>query len=227
MASDVGASVKSILAFACVVSLSALPLVSQMRAGRSGPRPRSSPDTSNAMILSGKVVLSDGGALTETAAIQTVCKGQKRTESHTDSRGNFSLQLGGVSSSGEFTADTDSIGSRALTGRPERRDLQGCELQAALAGFTSDIIQLDGYLSQSGNLDVGRIVLHRLQSVEGLTISATTAEAPGAARKSWEKGEKQAQQGKLDEAQKSFAAAVRISRSLRQRGLIWDGLKCS
>ena len=203
---------KRVLAFACAIFLSVVPLVCQVRTGRTGSRSRAntSDTPANSMILSGKVVLSDGSAITGSAAIQSVCKGQKRTETHTDARGSFSFQFGGVSNSGEFSADTDAPGTRALMGRPERRDLRGCELQASLAGFTSDIVQLDAFQSQSGNLDVGRIVLHRLQTVEGLTISATTAEAPDSARKSWEKGEKQAQQGKLDEAQKSFATAVQL-----------------
>jgi tetratricopeptide (TPR) repeat protein len=162
------------------------------------------------MILSGKVVIGDGTTLTEPAAIQTVCKGRKRTETHTDSRGNFSFQFGGSSSSSEFAFDADATDERAATGQPERRDLQGCELQASLAGFSSDVIQLDGRFSQSDNVDLGRIALHRLQNVEGLTISATTAMAPDPARKAWEKGRKQAEQGKWDEAQKSLEKAVGI-----------------
>lgn len=162
------------------------------------------------MILSGKVVLGDGSALTESAAIQTICKGKKRTETHTDSRGSFSFQFGGSSSSTEFAFDADSSDAGNATGRPERRDLQGCELQASLAGFRSDVIQLDQHFLQSDSVDVGRIVLHRLQGVDGFTISATTAMAPDQARKAWEKGRKQAQQRKLAEAQKSFEKAVEI-----------------
>ena len=176
---------------------------------RRGPSSTTVP-ASGATVLSGKVVVGDGTMLTESATIETVCKGQRRTETHTDSHGNFSFQIGGSLSSAEYTFDADSADLRATTGQFERRDLQGCELQASLAGFQSDAIQLDGRLFQADNVDVGRIVLHRLQNVEGLTMSATTAMAPDQARKAWEKGRKLARQGKWDEAQKFLEKAVGI-----------------
>ena len=192
-----------------------------MRPGGGGGRRGSTTDrsrvtvpdlTSNSMIfLSGKVVVSDGTVLTESASIQTVCKGQKRTETHTDAHGNFSFQLGGgspASSESQFDAETAAGG--AVTGRPDRRDLQGCELQASLPGFISDAIQLSGRFSGNENADVGRIVLHRLNNVEGFTISATTAQAPGSARKAFEKGQQQQKQGKWGDAQKSLEKAVAI-----------------
>src|SRR5919204_1914830 len=46
------------------------------------------------IFLSGKVVLQDGTAPSEPAAIQTVCRGRKKTEAYTDSRGYFSFQFG-------------------------------------------------------------------------------------------------------------------------------------
>jgi len=42
------------------------------------------------------------------------------------------------------------------------------------------------------------------------TPSATTAQAPGPARKAWEKGREQAKDNKLEQAQKSFEKAVEI-----------------
>ena len=161
------------------------------------------------MILSGKVVLGDGSTLTESTAIQTVCKGQKRTQTHTDGHGNFSFQFGASNRFVDQGFDAEADGP-SKSGVRQRQDLQGCELQASLAGFTSDVIELDGRIPQSGNVDIGRIVLHRLQGAEGLTISATTAQAPGPARKAWEKGRKQVQNGNPEEAEKSFQKAVAI-----------------
>jgi tetratricopeptide (TPR) repeat protein len=177
-------------------------------------RPRvTAPDlSSNSVIfLSGKAVVDDGSLLTESATIQTVCKGQKRTETHTDSHGNFSFQFGGRSGSfsdAPFDAETSS--RSVLPGRPDHRDLQGCELQASLPGFTSEVIELGGRFTGDESADVGRIVLHRLRNVEGFTISATTAQAPGAARKALEKGQAQQKQGKWDDAQKSLEKAVAL-----------------
>ncbi len=198
---------KGVLAVACVVLLCATALVAQ--GGRSRRRSlATSVPASSTIIISGKVVLSDGGMLTEPATVQTVCSGQKRNETHTDSRGSFSFQFGGASS--EYTFDADAADQRAITGRPVAGGLQGCELKASLAGFRSDVVQLDATLSQSDHIDIGRIVLHRLQNVEGFTISATTAKAPDPARKAWERGQKQAQKGKWEEAQKSLERAVGI-----------------
>jgi tetratricopeptide (TPR) repeat protein len=201
--------VKSFLALVCVLSI-AVPAAAQMR-GRSGSRQRAAAadPTANATILSGKVVVGDGGALSESIPIQTVCKGQKRTETHTDGHGNFSFQFGASNRFADQGFDAEADGP-SKSGVSQRRDLQGCELQASLAGFTSDVIELDGHIPQSGGVDVGRIVLHRMQGAEGLTISATTAQAPGPARKAWQKGQKQVQNGKLEEAEKSFQTAVGI-----------------
>jgi len=42
-------------------------------------------------FITGKVVLDDGSQLTEGATIQTICRGQKQTVTHSDSRGGFSF----------------------------------------------------------------------------------------------------------------------------------------
>jgi tetratricopeptide (TPR) repeat protein len=213
---------KSLFALACLIFLSLLPASAQTRPGGGGGRSTATPTTrprvstpdlsSNAMIfLSGQAVVDDGSLLTEPASIQTVCKGQKRTETHTDSRGNFSFQFGGrfgSPSDAQFDAETSS--RPVVPGRPDGRDLQGCELQASLPGFTSEVIQLGGRFTGDESADVGRIVLHRLNNVEGFTISATTAQAPGAARKALEKGQAQQKKGKWDDAQKSLEKAVAL-----------------
>jgi tetratricopeptide (TPR) repeat protein len=209
---------RTLFACACLLLIFSLTALGQTGGGggrRSGvPRARipATDLTPNTMIfLSGKVVIDDGSMLTEVADIQTVCKGQKRTETHTDSHGGFSFQFGSLSaiSSGmDFDADSPSRNVRG--GRPERRDVRDCELRAALAGFTSDSIVLGGRFSGDQSADVGRIVLHRLANVEGFTISATTSQAPGNAKKAFEKGQEQQKQNKWDEAQKSLEKAVTI-----------------
>lgn len=208
---------KTLFACACILSISSLMAFGQAGGGgRRGATPRTripAPDvTPNTMIfLSGKVVVDDGTVVTESADIQTICKGQKRTETHTDSHGGFSFQFGSLSSTssgGDFDADSSTRNPAA--GRPERRDLRDCELRASLAGFTSDSIMLGGRFSGEQSADVGRVVLHRLANVEGFTISATTAQAPAEAKKALEKGQEQEKKGKLDDAQKSLEKAVAI-----------------
>src|SRR5258705_208449 len=45
------------------------------------------------IILSGKVVMDDGTAISGSAAVQTFCRGQKRTVTYTDANGEFSFTL--------------------------------------------------------------------------------------------------------------------------------------
>ena len=213
-----GRTVKSLLVLACLIFLSALPASAQggsgggnnRRSGTSG-RPAALPDlTPNTILfLSGKVVVDDGSVLTDSVAIETICKGQKRTEAHTDSHGSFGFEIGNrFSSFNEPQLDADTR-SRPMADRASGRDLRDCELRAALSGFTSDVIQL-GRLNELDNGDVGRIVLHRLNNVAGFTISATTAQAPESARKALATGQEQQKRNKWDDGQKSFEKAVRI-----------------
>src|ERR1700674_888609 len=111
----------------------------------------------SAMLLSGKVVLADGTSLTESAAIQTICKGQKHTETHTDSHGNFSFQFTSRIStvnSGMSNADASDDNTNY---RGNKRDFRECELQAVLSGFTSEIIQLSSRLTMFESTDIGRV----------------------------------------------------------------------
>lgn len=173
------------------------------------------PDLGNtpSIFLSGKVVLDDGSELTQAAAVQTICKGQKHTETYTDSRGNFSFEFvskaSSSTSSGFGEADTP-MWSDPTSSRGNQRNFRDCELQASLSGFTSQVLELSMVASTSRNTDVGRVVLHRLEQVEGLTISATSAAAPHDAKQAFEKGVRREKEANWDEAQKLFEKAVRL-----------------
>jgi tetratricopeptide (TPR) repeat protein len=204
------------LLFAAILSV---PTFAQRTGGGRGggvisSRPRLSlPDASMSqenVFLTGKVVMDDGTLLGAGAAVQTICKGQKRTETYTDSAGNFSFQFASKPSINSVGAgDADATTWVGTNSRGSQRSLQDCELQAELAGFTSQIVELSRVVGEQHS-DVGRVVLHRLAQVEGFTISATSAAAPDSARKAFEKGMKEESKNKLDEAQKSFEKAVGI-----------------
>jgi tetratricopeptide (TPR) repeat protein len=89
------------------------------------------------------------------------------------------------------------------------RDLMGCELRASLAGFRSDMINLTGRRLLD-NPDVGTIILHRLAGVEGLTISATSLQAPKDAKKAYQKGVEALGKRKWEDGQKQLQKAVEI-----------------
>lgn len=207
---------------------SSLPLFSQRHPGGTGttgtgttgtstgttniPIQPSVPDvnqTRNSVYLSGKVVVDDGSELTEPASVQSICGGQRRNQAYTDRKGRFSFEFGnrsnGLSGIGVSDAATSSMSSSVSP-----KDWQGCELQAVLPGFSSDTIELSNRITGGGMSDVGRIVLHRLAKVEGLTLSATSAAAPSAAKKALEKGREDVRKNKLDAARQSFQKAVEI-----------------
>jgi len=210
---------KSLIVLACLFSISLVPSWAQggggRRVGGTGARPRIAPPDLNptlGIFLTGKVVVDDGTALTESALIQSICRGQKRTETHTDSHGSFSFQFGTRNTLGnsEVEMDSESTPRTTPSGRGERRNLQDCELQASLSGYRSDIVQLAGRFSGYENADIGRIVLHRMADVDGFTVSATTAEAPPAARKDLEKALEQVKKDHPEEAQKLLEKAVAL-----------------
>jgi YD repeat-containing protein len=165
-------------------------------------------------FLSGKVVIDDGSALAEGATLQMDCKGQRRTVAHTDTRGQFSFQLGGASQfqSYEMPDATDTAGSGLGSARTRstEMDYRSCQLQALAPGFTSEQVELASRLNGDSYVDVGRIVLHRMAQVQGFMISATSAAAPPKAKKNFEKGLSLEKKSKWPAAQQKFQAAVNL-----------------
>ncbi|MGI9102894.1 MAG: tetratricopeptide repeat protein [Terriglobales bacterium] len=172
------------------------------------------------IFLSGRVVMENGGPPPEKLLIERVCNGRATPETHTDSSGSFSFQLGGMPNAFQdaSTGSTrDMPGTRRaeltrsdLSGQSARftaRDLLNCEVRANLAGFHSDSLQLVGHQSLD-NPDIGVIVLHPIGKVEGTTVSVTTMLAPKDARKAWEHGRKDLQEHKIEKAQQEFEKAL-------------------
>jgi tetratricopeptide (TPR) repeat protein len=169
------------------------------------------PSAPTAIFVSGKVVLDDGTELTEPAIIQTICRGQKHNEAYSDTHGGFSFQFGDSRpSSVAAVSDASSSNEGNRLSGQSSSDLGQCQLQAELAGFSSQPVELGGRAGLMNNIEVGRVPMHRLAHVDGSSISVTSALAPAPAKKAFEKGLEQARKGKLDEAQKSFEKAVQI-----------------
>ena len=182
------------------------------------------PTTGQRAFITGKVVLDDGNQITESATIQTICRGRRQTVTRTDSHGGFSFELGDRMSAvaaGISEADVDSSANPAqgLGGSANQRDWRNCELVAQLAGFTSQPIDLATRLTAFESADIGRLVLHRMGQVEGLTVSATSAMAPKDAQKAYEKGRDKASKEKWDEARATTQQGRRDLPQIR-RGLV-------
>ena len=175
-------------------------------------------DTRGPTFLSGKVVVDDGTPLTDAALIQSVCRGQIHAEGYTDRKGAFSVDLSSNARQTVVTAEENGSGIPASLTAPRsgsnagiaHRDMRDCDLQAVLPGFTSQSVELASKVNEFGNADVGVIVLHRMKQVEGFTISATSALAPGKAQKQYEKGREDEKKGKWNAAEAEFRKAVEV-----------------
>jgi Tfp pilus assembly protein PilF len=197
----------------------------------SNPNPYSIPQTNpndnnngpfanRPIFLSGKVMFDDGAPTNSDIRIERVCGATQRLETHTDSKGRFSFQLGG-----NMTLDTDAADSGIGSGFGHQQNgrnspfsqgnrggldgLFGCEIRASYPGYRSDTIPLANRHALD-DPELGTIILHRLANVKGSTISLTTAAAPKAARKNYEKGMQLAEKGKFEEAEKHLLEATNV-----------------
>ncbi|HEX4748792.1 MAG TPA: hypothetical protein VH302_04555 [Bryobacteraceae bacterium] len=181
-----------------------------------------SPGSMQTIFLSGTVMFDDGARASTDIRIERVCGGSTRLESHTDSKGHFSFQVGqnpvafsdasdssvGMMGPGGTTANSSAgFGNSMQTS--QLNALWNCELRAAFPGYRSDVIDLSTR-HPLDSPDVGTIVLHRLGNVQGSTISMTTELAPKPAQKAYHKGLKALQAGNGDEAEKDFQKATDI-----------------
>ena len=202
--------------------------------GTTGRTPTPSPSTTSPtntpaavnvaqpIFLSGRVMLEDGTAPPDPVTMETVCNGSPHREGYTDSKGYFSIELGArngvIQDASEFGATrnwnaSDMTGGSTASGTlgssqsPERKYM-GCDLQAKLAGYRSQMVPLSARRPMD-NPNLGTILLHRNgPAEEGKTISAVSVAAPKDARKAYEKGLDAIKKKKFDDAQSNFEKAV-------------------
>jgi tetratricopeptide (TPR) repeat protein len=186
-------------------------------------------DIARPVFLSGRVLLEDGSPPPERVTIDRVCVGSPIPEGYTDSKGNFSFELGKrmgvqIDASTNTAVDTPSaISSRngrgggassiPLSGPQagfSERDLMSCELRVSLPGYTAAPVILAGRRLLD-KPDLGNIILHPVKGVTGYTFSATTGLATKDARKSFDKGTELLDKRKFADAQKELEKAVAAS----------------
>ncbi len=187
-------------------------------------------DGSRQIFISGRVMFEDGSPINHDVAIERVCNGSSRIEGHADSKGRFSIALGqpnttfqdastyGDTGSGSPSTNAPlggASGSSIGSGGPgssvgtSTAALAGCDLRASYPGYRSDSVVLAEHRALD-NPDIGTIVLHRLGSVLGTTISLTTAMAPKDAAKAYAKGMEALSKENEDLAERQFRKAVDI-----------------
>jgi tetratricopeptide (TPR) repeat protein len=183
-------------------------------------------------MVSGRVMLEDGTAPTDSVVIERVCDGNARAEGYTDARGYFVLQLGSSNTQFQDASETaggfnrtsqqlggigglggGGLGSSSGLGSPTHGAgldprLLNCELRARLPGYRSQTVSLLEHRAFD-NPDVGTILLHRVAPTErAATVSVAALAVPKPADKAYNKGLTFLKKGKSREARASFQSAI-------------------
>ena len=157
----------------------------------------------NKWLLSGHVVYADGTPAKLGVYIESMCGGNLRRETQTDTRGGFSFTLGEGSGDNVMNAANRPL---QTTASQSMMDGSLCVLRAVQPGYESEVVSLSSH--EANKPDVGTIVLRKLGESPAGTASATTQGAPKDARKAFEKGTQAAKANKPEEAAKNFQLAV-------------------
>ena len=194
-------------------------------AGRGNQQPSMDPmNSGRPIIVTGNVILADGGTPGSQIKIERVCNGNARVEGYADRSGSFGLEIGknqeiqDASVSSSSSADLFGGGGGSQdpfrVNRPgnsiSARDLMGCELRAALSGYRSDVVPLTPSLLMDPIVRVGTIVLRPYNKSDGLMMSATGALAPKDAKKAYQKALDALKKRNFDEAQTNLEKATEI-----------------
>jgi len=191
-------------------------------------------------------MLEDGTPPPDSVTIERVCNGVVRPEGYTNSKGNFSFELGRNSAimadastssglddgvfgrSSTMGGRNQTLGAMGQNTGINERQLMGCEIRANLPGFRGDSVMLAGRRFMD-NPDIGTIILRRIANVEGFTFSMTTALAPKEAKKSFEKGLDLAKKKKnpeaLAEIEKATAAYPKYAIAWFEQGRLYEQAK--
>lgn len=162
------------------------------------------------IFISGNVTMDDGSSLPSNVDILTVCGARQRVVAHAASGGAFSFQWNSTPTGAQAASDEGRVPrSAGVTGiaAGEMGAAGICDLRASSSGYTSSRVEMSNRYD-SGTLDAGTIVLHRLTGNEGRVVSVLALQAPKDAAKDFEKGTAQAAARKFGDAAASFQKAL-------------------
>lgn len=150
--------------------------------------------------LLGKVVVKDELLPWDPIVVSVSCDGNPVYTAETDSKGYFAILPSRIP--GELSLQGDRQ-------RQMQVHLEGCILEAALAGFSSSTLTVTEH-NLRDNPEVGTITLTREFDTRGTAMSATSKSAPVDAVKHWSKAGEEMLADKTDRAQRQLEEAVRI-----------------
>jgi hypothetical protein len=187
--------------------------------GQPSPMGQSGPQMQTPLYVNGRVLLMDTGQpAPEAVSVQLNCGVSLVQVIQTDLKGYFQFTLGsGPQSNANLSAADDTpVGMSGMSGRGMPGsfgrsggfgDLTGCELRVRVDGYQPVTHILNGPPELS-TMDVGTMRLTRIAGVQGSSISVTSLLVPSAARKEFEKGDKDAHNNKLTSATEHLEKAV-------------------
>jgi tetratricopeptide (TPR) repeat protein len=195
--------------WALVISLTALAGISRIWG-----------QTEKVVFVSGDVRLEDGTAPPDAVQINRACNGRTTIAARTDTMGRFTFS---VDAGGNTTATADASQAPAQAAdlnkalnststqysNPITTALRDCEVQAVLSGFRTQSVPLS-LRDTADDGRVGTIILHPLSRSGALTISVTTASAPAAAKKAYDRSMESIGKEKWDVAESELTKAVTI-----------------
>ncbi len=170
------------------------------------------------MFLMGRVTTSDSTAIPNDAIVERICNGAVRQQVHAALNGQSTYR----SQNDSFLDATGDPASRGAVNSQNsetgisRQTLANCELRASVSGFSSSVINLVDLAGSLSSIDVGTIVVQRRTKVAGLTLNASSYNAPKDARKAYEKGLVAQKKGELPMRKKYFGKAVEIPPQVRE-----------
>jgi Tfp pilus assembly protein PilF len=150
--------------------------------------------------LLGKVTVEGEPLLWDPVPIAVLCNGTMVHTTLTDPKGNFTITSAAVPNSLSVQADAK---------RQMETHLEGCNVEASLAGFRSNTITIT-VRHLRDDPDLGTITLQRKAAAAGTAISVTTASAPANALQNWQKAGAALQEQKPERAQRDLEKAVEI-----------------
>jgi tetratricopeptide (TPR) repeat protein len=171
-------------------------------------------ETNRPVSISGRIVLEDGTALAEAVEVQRICGNVVKGDTFSDSQGKFTVFLDDKSTAAFQSASegggVSEMGAQIGGGRASqttRTQLWGCEVRAVLPGYLSGAVSLAG-IDFSAPVTLSPIVMRRVSSGAGNSISAIALKAPKDARAEYDKGRDDFSKKKYDDADKHLAKAV-------------------
>jgi tetratricopeptide (TPR) repeat protein len=182
------------------------------------PNPNNTADNTStsgmaSMYIDGKVAVQDGSELPLNVVIEKICGSRRSALGYVDRKGNFSVQLAGSSLASLVDASDNSRDSLNGNIAPAKTQggspLMGCEIQAVYPGYRSPSIDI-GSQRLMDNPNIGTLIIRRIATGEGTTVSQTMLTAPKGAVKAYEQGMESVRKGDLASAVRNFEKAVAL-----------------